>query len=42
MPPTNTSSSSALPGRTALLAALVADLLADPAHTLETTGATRP
>ena len=32
----------ALPGRTALLAALVADLLADPAHTLQTTGATRP
>ena len=31
-----------LPGRTALLGALVADLLADPTHTLETTGATRP
>jgi glutamate carboxypeptidase len=31
-----------LPGRTALIAALVADLLTDPAHTLETTGATRP
>ena len=32
----------ALPGRTALLAALVADLLADPMPALETTGAHRP
>ena len=32
----------ALPGRTALLAALVADLLADPTPALETTGAHRP
>ena len=32
----------ALPGRTALLGALVADLLADPANALEMTGATRP
>jgi glutamate carboxypeptidase len=32
----------ALPGRTALLVALVADLLADPTPALETTGAHRP
>ncbi len=32
----------ALPGRTALLAALVADLLAEPTNPLETSGAARP
>ena len=41
-PTTSTSLVDAIPGRTALLAALVADLLARPTHILETTGVHRP